>query len=445
MARTQATAWGQRNPKAAARREEPPPEEEEQPPLEAEAEVEEQSEESEEEEESVAPVGKESEPEQGPAPAPPVAAAGAAAPRGQDDGGDESSRTSNGWDEEIELDFDPTLPHERQMRKVDRRLKRWQRKTEAAEAAAEAANKAAAAAKAEAAAAATRLWAANRANVVEFALSPGLHVTGVWNFGNTDIQKLYHKAIKTVMPPDGFDCSAQRLTTFLKGAEQYGWDQNILMIPFSATRPDGERLSLITQHGELSLRQVRAGERLHVFSPRRHAQDSNMLYECLMNSLTEQAKDCVHLCSEEYTITSGDGRREFKSGPALLKVIIKESHLDTNATATAIRAQLASLHEYIRTIDCDIVQFNEHVKRLVEGLASRGQESTDLLTFLFKAYAAVDDTTFVTYMGRQKERYEDGGDLEPNKLMQLAANKFKNLQLEGTWKSHLGKSRTFKP
>ena len=57
----------------------------------------------------------------------------------------------------------------------------------------------------------------------------------------------------------------------------------------------------------------------------------------------------------------------------------------------------------------------------------------DLLTNLFKGYATATDKTFVAYILRKKEEYEDGSNMTPDQLMQLADNKFKNLLQEGLW------------
>ena len=72
------------------------------------------------------------------------------------------------------------------------------------------------------------------------------------------------------------------------------------------------------------------------------------------------------------------------SGNILLKIIKRESHLDSNATTTSIRNQLSSLDQFITTIGCDITKFNAHVQMLLEGLASRGETKYDLLPNLFR-------------------------------------------------------------
>mmetsp|Transcript_35132 Transcript_35132/g.52225 ORF Transcript_35132/g.52225 Transcript_35132/m.52225 type:complete len:128 (+) Transcript_35132:539-922(+) len=82
------------------------------------------------------------------------------------------------------------------------------------------------------------------------------------------------------------------------------------------------------------------------------------------------------------------------SGLWLLKVIIRESHIDTNATTSMIRLQLTQLDTYLPTVGHDILKFKAYVGMLVEGLASRGEKTHDLLANLFKGYAACSDTDF---------------------------------------------------
>ena len=91
------------------------------------------------------------------------------------------------------------------------------------------------------------------------------------------------------------------------------------------------------------------------------------------------------------------------SGNLLLKVLVRESHLDTNATTSWIRTQLSSLDKYMMIISSDIGKLNFHVQTLMGSLTARGETSTDLLTNFFKGYAECSDKMFVTYMASKKE------------------------------------------
>ena len=70
---------------------------------------------------------------------------------------------------------------------------------------------------------------------------------------------------------------------------------------------------------------------------------------------------------------------------------------------------------------------------LLEGLASRGETTHDLLLNLFKGYAATSDTKFTSYIKRKPEEYEDGTNIKPTALMSLADKKYKTLNIQGTW------------
>ena len=68
----------------------------------------------------------------------------------------------------------------------------------------------------------------------------------------------------------------------------------------------------------------------------------------------------------------------------MLKVIIWESHIDTNAKTTSIRTQLSSLDAYIGTIGCDIKNFNAYIKLSLVGLSAIAETSNDMLTNIIK-------------------------------------------------------------
>ena len=148
-----------------------------------------------------------------------------------------------------------------------------------------------------------------------------------------------------------------------------------------------------------------------------------------MNSLTQAGKDKIQLWSDQFIL---NGR---ESGIILLKVINWESHLDTNATTNLIRTQLSKLDEYITTIGCYIIKFNEHVKCLIEQLNACGGETQDILTNLFTAYVPVKDARFVDYVNEKLSQYEEGEPMEADQLMTLTTNKYKNMMIQNQWEA----------
>jgi hypothetical protein len=117
----------------------------------------------------------------------------------------------------------------------------------------------------------------------------------------------------------------------------------------------------------------------------------------------------------------------------LLKIIVvRESHLDTNAISSSIQAKLTGLDRYLPTIGHDITKFNTYVKLLVKGLKSRGETTTDLLVNLFKGYMVCSNREFVEYIKRKQDIYEEGGTITPDGLMKNAADKYENLVQKGS-------------
>ncbi len=139
-----------------------------------------------------------------------------------------------------------------------------------------------------------------------------------------------------------------------------------------------------------------------------------------MASLTSNAKKNVSIESSQYRI----GENSFCSGVALLEVIIRESHVATNATTKQICTKLLSLDQYITTIDSDIGRFNQYVKLLLQLLTARNQSTSDLLINLFKGYGAASDKFFRIWLGRKQDDHEEGEEMTPDKLMLAAKNKY---------------------
>ena len=113
------------------------------------------------------------------------------------------------------------------------------------------------------------------------------------------------------------------------------------------------------------------------------------------------------------------------SGNLLLKVLIRESYLDTNAMTSGVRSKLTNLHKYLPTVGHDISLLNMYVKKQVYSLRSRGEQTSDLLMNLFKANVISSDKAFVRYIENKLEAWEDGMlAVSPNQLMLWARQKF---------------------
>ena len=274
--------------------------------------------------------------------------------------------------------------------------------------------------------------AAQPPNVVPpvFALTPYQAVRGIINYGTPEGRKYFERATAPLSETK-FDCQSDGLRSFLEDVDRragaFAWDTGILDIPTDVADPDTSYKYLVDQYGEIDMQTIKDFDNTFIHHQTREAQDSMMLYECLMNSLCKEAKDTITTSKEMYFI--GDK----PSGSSLLKLIIQESHIDTNATTDNIRKKLSSLDAYMPTIDHNIRTFNTYVKNLVKALAARGETTTDLLTNLFKAYLAVPDKQFKAYINGKLERHEEGLTITPLQLMDWAKMRYDILFEKKEW------------
>jgi hypothetical protein len=107
-------------------------------------------------------------------------------------------------------------------------------------------------------------------------------------------------------------------------------DNGILSITTGIKGNKEKEENFINIYGTLTLEQVIASELQYIDGESRYAQDTYMLYKCLMALLTSEAKKKVLIWSNQYKI----GENKTSSGVALLKIIIRESHLDTKQQQT---------------------------------------------------------------------------------------------------------------
>jgi hypothetical protein len=271
------------------------------------------------------------------------------------------------------------------------------------------------------------------AAAIRFALSPALAIQGVINYETSEGRKLFSSSTHK-LDEELYDCKPDGLYQFLQSlnnrAQEFGWNDDVggmLHIPIDPTDINSETNYLIDNYGMISLEEIRNFEITYISQTVRPAQDSYMMFKCLMNSVSKEGKNKILIWKDQYTING------LPSGNLLLKIIIRESHLDTQATTASIRKKLSDLDTYILTIGCDITRFNGYVRLMVDSLAARGETTQDLLTNLFKGYQAASDKVFVSYIGRKLEKYEEGEMMTSESLMQLGNNKYKLLKEGGLW------------
>ena len=257
-----------------------------------------------------------------------------------------------------------------------------------------------------------------------FALTPGLYEDEVIDYGTPDGVKLYRAAVKA-LGPELFDCDPEGMRLFMVQIQarviEAGWEP-LIQIPTE----DGA-VNLITNYGEIELEDIQEHAATYVDQATRVAQLNHQMYQCLLASLSREGLAKVTMSEEDYLVEG------YFSGPCMLKVILRESHIDTRATVRHVREELSSLDVAMVKYDHDIIKLNMHVKALRRALHSRGEEANDMVTNLFKGYKAAADPGFVAYIQKKEDAYDEGEDITADKLMVLAANKYKTLVEQKQW------------
>jgi hypothetical protein len=173
---------------------------------------------------------------------------------------------------------------------------------------------------------------------------------------------------------------------------------------------------------------VTAHAEAYIGTQSRVAQDSNMMYIFLRDSLSEGARLRMANEHEKYDINGTP------DGPCYLKAILVTYFVETIATNFVLRQKLQALPDALKQHKYNVSTFNSYVNELVNNLAGGGEGTTDLIVNLFTAYESVKDNAFNTYIAHKKEDYEEGSsDLTPKSLMNLALAKYNLLQTKKTW------------
>ena len=186
----------------------------------------------------------------------------------------------------------------------------------------------------------------------QFALLQALANISILNYNTSKGSNIYKQAVKPLK--DEFDCTLGGLNVLLAQlrdhAIAYGWTQ-ILMIPPNLNEPN-MTIDIINGYGQLALAQVHAHAESYVNDQSHLAQDLSKMYLCLMSTLTAKGKNQVMLQQSNYKV--GDQA----SRTCLLKVIIQESYVDSNATVSVLQQNLTNLQSYMQKVDLDIIKFN---------------------------------------------------------------------------------------
>ena len=262
---------------------------------------------------------------------------------------------------------------------------------------------------------------------VAFALSPAqAGAQALIDYSTSEGAKLYKANTEPL--DTKFDGNVKNLRVFLADAARHatsaGWDD----ITNVDTDGNGTMRSLFTQYGLIKEERVKAAAVAYIANNGRSAQNAYQMYLFLFKSLDETFKAKILAKEDSFNV---NGRHD---GPCLLKLSVTEVKVQTRSTSSHIRQSLMSLDKYMKeTAKSDISAFNRYVQECRDDLASYGEESTDLLLYLFRAYQASSDSEFNRYIKDKHNEYNEGKDMTVDELMLNADTKYKTLVQAEAW------------
>ena len=187
--------------------------------------------------------------------------------------------------------------------------------------------------------------------------------------------------------------------------------------------------NLLTHYGEITLTQVRADAALdYIGQENRNAQVSHMMHQCLIVSISTDVAERMVTEKANYLID------ETPDGPSYLMTLIQVYFVNTEATPTQIRLQIADAPQLIAEVKFDIDTFNTTMNSYIQKLSSLGHETQDLFAHLVKGYKLVPDKNFERYMSTKIDAHNDGSArLTAQGLMSAAKAKFDTMNESKEW------------
>jgi hypothetical protein len=260
-----------------------------------------------------------------------------------------------------------------------------------------------------------------------FAMAPGLCPMPAINMSTLTGIKVYNHSIEALEPR--FDGASGKIFGFLEQFQsaivERGWTE-INTVP----KLDGTTELWIPNYASHSMDSLRAHVLTYVNGQTRQAQDSFAMYTMLQKSLEPSYFATVATAAnKEMYMVNGMG-----AGVLFLKAIIMDVHHDLKGKASTIQQRLMDLPSYMTETKFDIKAFNEHVTSRMAELDAHGEQSTDLIEYLWHAYMVVPDSNFTKYISNKKDDHDEESHVfTPKELMKAALDKATLMKDQGVW------------
>ena len=187
--------------------------------------------------------------------------------------------------------------------------------------------------------AANNIQQPQQVHVGQFSRSPlQAHQGTILDYTSRDIRKYYELATKPLFPDaEKFQVEPEKFQTFINLLFQRLMDLGMFringncMIPLDPLNPGiGTPINMVSDYGRVTLEQVTAWVQTFIQGNTRNSQNSKLLFDLLTNSISIDGLQRVQLWRNQYELNG------LVSGECLLKVIIRESYLDSNATVSTL-------------------------------------------------------------------------------------------------------------
>ena len=265
---------------------------------------------------------------------------------------------------------------------------------------------------------------------INIARTPAQANTGMLNYTTSEGMKIHNAAVAPLSTRYFGNMSDMQifLKSIGKRGKLFGW-KNILNVPTTTETRD-----LTKQYGLITLNKIRDHAQVYEAARGRDAQNASQMYDFLESLISDNTKLMVLSNFADYTIGVAPDGSQICNGSMFLKVIIRNTTVDTRSTVYHLKENFNHLNTKILEVTYNIEAFNIYVTSQIEQLATRG-ETPDFLINLFTAYMAVLDKKFVECIEKQKDKFDEGEDVTVKKLMQVALTKFKDRKRSDTWQA----------
>jgi hypothetical protein len=187
--------------------------------------------------------------------------------------------------------------------------------------------------------------------------------------------------------------------------------------------------SLLTHFGEIKLQEVQAAKAARDrIIPTTHAEarpkvNALMMFYFIYESLgaTPQKKLSTKVASLD------------QDGPLLLKTVLDQTYVATQASTFAIKERFYELS--LKKYKWNVQLLNQDVREKLADLVAAGNASdeTDVLISLFRAYKTATNEEFLHSVDYWKNEWNSGAFNSAEELMDKAEKKFVELKDLGTW------------